>query len=139
MDYGHMRLWNMAKDHFSGLNTYVWSVRMIQDTKMSMISPPNTQTVPDHNLTHMRPQNISATAPGRKFRDLQDCQKSCGAQSRPKRGPKWGGTGCKKNAPSDRNMNMGVWGQYGKGAFLLQTPVLPYGLLVCCLLSSLFD
>ena len=75
MDYGHMRLWNMAKVHFSGLNTYVWSVRMIQITKMSMISPPNTQIVQDHNLTHMRPQNISTTAPGRKFRDLQDCQK----------------------------------------------------------------
>ena len=94
MDYGHMRLWNMAKVHFCGLNTYVWSVRMIQDTKMSMISPPKTQIVPDYNLTHMRPQNISTTAPAGNFEIYKIVKNHVG----PNRGPKGAPSGAEPAA-----------------------------------------
>ena len=87
------------------------------------MSPKNIQIVPDPNETHMRAHNISTTAPGRKFRDLQVCQNNVG----PKRGPKWVEIGCEIKACLCKYRNAGFWARLADRLFFADT-----GMNTCC-------
>ena len=52
----------------------------------SFSGPKNMKIARVHNLTHIRAQNFSTTAPGPKFRDLQVFKNPSG----PSQGPNWG-------------------------------------------------